>query len=275
MPVRVLRFGMTGGLAYEVHGNTEDAVAVHKRLVEVGNKYGIRLLGLQAYMMSHTFGGSWQFGMHYIMEQSNEDSDSLWDRNFVTETKPGDQMEMVYTGSASDDLEGCKVTPFDIGLGKIVNFDHEFPGREALLERKANPKRTGVSLEWNVDDICDIYRSQYEDAEPYQQIDESGQENVVNNKMVMSMDRVLDAEGNQIGFSGGRTFSPYHQATLSLASIDLAYAELGTEVYVLWGDPGTRQKKVRATVAPLPYNTHYSNRTFDVEQIPHLADKQK
>lgn len=273
MPVRVLRFGMTGGLAYEVHGSAKDAQAIHKRLVEVGNGYGIRLLGHQAYMMSHTFGGCWQFSLHYVPDQPREQREALLNRGDESDLVPGDFCEMAFEGSKSDDMEGCKVTPYDIGLEKIIDFSHDFVGRDALLELRDSHSRTGVSLEWNADDIIDIYRSQYMDEVPYQQIEFPGQSNEVNHKLVYSYDRVLDAEGGEIGFSSGRTFNPYFQATVSLASVDLAYAELGTEVHILWGDPGTRQKKVRATVAPLPYNDHYSNRTFDVEQIPHLSER--
>lgn len=55
--VRILRFGMSGGLGYEVHGEIEHSKEVFKKIVEVGNRYGIRLIGFTAYAMSHTLGG--------------------------------------------------------------------------------------------------------------------------------------------------------------------------------------------------------------------------
>jgi hypothetical protein len=36
---------------------------------------------------------------------------------------------------------------------------------------------------------------------------------------------------------------------ISLAFISREHADLGTELVVLWGNPGTRQKRIRATVA--------------------------
>ena len=54
-----------------------------------------------------------------------------------------------------------------------------------------------------------------------------------------------------------------------MASLDREYRTLGTEVYVLWGEPGTRQLKIRVKVAPLPYNQHIANKIFGVETIPH------
>lgn len=40
---------------------------------------------------------------------------------------------------------------------------------------------------------------------------------------------------------------------LSLATIDVDHAEIGTEVDVLWGAPGHRQKLIRAVVKSAPY----------------------
>jgi vanillate/3-O-methylgallate O-demethylase len=33
----------------------------------------------------------------------------------------------------------------------------------------------------------------------------------------------------------------------------------GTEVEIVWGDPGKRQKAIRATVGPAPYKKHGGN----------------
>jgi glycine cleavage system aminomethyltransferase T len=130
-----------------------------------------------------------------------------------------------------------------------------------------------VTLEWNYEDIADVYASQYRDEEPYFQFERPGQRSLVNGEIEQSFDLVLNAAEEEIGISGGRTVSYYHRAMLSLASIDLKYAELGTEVIVLWGDSGCRQKRIRAQVAPLPFNTDYSNRNYDVEKVPHYCSK--
>jgi hypothetical protein len=58
---------------------------------------------------------------------------------------------------------------------------------------------------------------------------------------------------------------------LSLCSIDIAHSAMGTEVIVLWGNPGTRQKKIRATVSRFPYLSENRNQVVDVSKIPHLA----
>jgi hypothetical protein len=58
---------------------------------------------------------------------------------------------------------------------------------------------------------------------------------------------------------------------LSLATIDTPYAEPGTEVLVLWGEPGTRQKKIRAVVSRFPYLNEHRNEDVDVNAIPVAA----
>ena len=58
---------------------------------------------------------------------------------------------------------------------------------------------------------------------------------------------------------------------ISLGFINPKYAKEGTKLEILWGTPGTRQMKVRATVKKLPYNSEFiCNENKDVEEIPHL-----
>ncbi len=54
---------------------------------------------------------------------------------------------------------------------------------------------------------------------------------------------------------------------LSFESLDRGYLELWPEAFVLGGDPGRRQMKIRARVAPFPYRQSNRNETFDVETI--------
>ena len=50
-------------------------------------------------------------------------------------------------------------------------------------------------------------------------------------------------DGEEIGISTGRMNSYYYRSMISLCSIDVEYGDLNTEVTVLWGDEGTRQKE--------------------------------
>jgi hypothetical protein len=55
---------------------------------------------------------------------------------------------------------------------------------------------------------------------------------------------------------------------ISICTIDEDYAVEGTEAEVLWGNPGTYQMRLRATVTLMPYIKENRNNNFDVESIP-------
>jgi len=55
---------------------------------------------------------------------------------------------------------------------------------------------------------------------------------------------------------------------VSLCTIDPAYAEIGTEVEIVWGSEGTRQKRIRAKVARYPYLNEERNSDVDVASVP-------
>jgi vanillate/3-O-methylgallate O-demethylase len=54
---------------------------------------------------------------------------------------------------------------------------------------------------------------------------------------------------------------------ISLCSIDIDYSAPDTEVTIIWGEPGTKQKEIRATVAPAPYQK--DTRNVDVNTLPY------
>jgi vanillate/3-O-methylgallate O-demethylase len=58
---------------------------------------------------------------------------------------------------------------------------------------------------------------------------------------------------------------------ISLCSIDVEHGAIHNEVIVLWGDPGTRQKKIHAKVSRFPYLNEDRNEIVDVSKIPCIA----
>jgi glycine cleavage system aminomethyltransferase T len=85
-------------------------------------------------------------------------------------------------------------------------------------------------------------------------------------------DRVLKG-GKLIGISSGRAHSFYFREMISLCSIDVEYSAMGTEVVVLWGNPGTRVKEIRAKVSRFPYLSENRNQVVDVRKIPHVTTR--
>lgn len=274
-PVRILRFGMAGVLGYEVHGDVAFAKQVYQKIVEVGNDYGIRRIGDVAYMMNHTLGANAQIGNNFLSAIGLDEGFN----EFVKAQSAGNSGDYDYcdmneimklTGSVGDELSAHFFNPYECGLGHCINYNHEFRGKQALLEYRDHGKRRMGTLEWNPDDLAEIYRSQFTD-DPICPMDFPGGDQSILGYPMQCMDKILDENGEEIGISFGRTQSFFYHSMVSLASLDKEFLEEGTQVYVLWGDPGTRQFKIRAKVVPTPYGSQLRNADVDVNQLPPLA----
>lgn len=83
----------------------------------------------------------------------------------------------------------------------------------------------------------------------------------------LDRDKVLNEKGEVIGLSFGRQNACYFRRMISDCCLDTEYTELGTEVYILWGNPGQRQMKIRAKVARYPYNNVLRSSEVDVSKL--------
>ncbi|MHB1570910.1 MAG: aminomethyl transferase family protein, partial [Solirubrobacteraceae bacterium] len=136
---------------------------------------------------------------------------------------------------------------------------HDFIGREALERIEPESQRRKVTLAWNGEDLARVLASMLDTdaAEPYQFFDMP-----IANYGSSNFDSVLDADGEVVGFSMFTGYSSNEKRGLSLATVDPA-VEIGSEVRVVWGEPGGgsrkvtvnphRQIEVRAIVSPVPY----------------------
>ena len=70
-------------------------------------------------------------------------------------------------GSMGTDIKLRYRSPFELGWGKMVKFDHDFIGRAALEKEAVAPRRKMVTLVWNPEDVVDVYASQYREGETY------------------------------------------------------------------------------------------------------------
>ena len=75
----------------------------------------------------------------------------------------------------SANIEDYYLTPYEIGYGPFVKFDHDFIGREALEKMRADgrPQRRKVTFDWNGEDLAKIFASLFErsDSLPYKFFD--------------------------------------------------------------------------------------------------------
>ncbi len=251
-PVRALRHGMAGQPGFEFFGPWDDYQAVHEALVRAGEEFGMRLVGGRAYS-SNTLESGWiPSPLPAVYSGNNLKAYRQWlpATGYEASASIGGSFD-------SGDIEDYYMTPWDLGYGQFVRFDHDFIGRPAL-ERLANgPHRRKVTLALDNDDALRCVGSQLfeDDRAKYMDFPSA----------VYSMhpfDKV-QADGELIGLSTWIGYSSNERRMLTLAILDEAYAEPGTEVTFVWGEAGGgsrkptverhRQTELRATVCPVPY----------------------
>lgn len=266
--IRILRMGMGGSLSYEVHGLTnEEGIDVYNEIMRVGMPYGIVKLGMNQYMCNHTENGYPQISIMFPAAVEEHEGYHEYLRKLIPNYDY--IIRPVPRGSLSTNLKDYYRNPYELGWGHMVKFDHDFIGRAALEKIAANHRKM-VTLVWNHEDIMKVFASFFEKGEePY--LDMPFPMELSRHGPAMKncfQDRVLK-DAKMIGVSMWRTYTLYYRETISLCCIDPEFAQIGTEVSVLWGDVGKRQLEIRAKVDRFPYLDLVPNKEFDVETIPH------
>ena len=250
--VRALRHGMAGQPGWELFGPWDDGEAVREAIVGAGEEFGLRQVGGRAY--------------------SSNTLESGWIPSPLPAVYTGDDLKAYrewlpaagYEGSASiggsfvsDSIVDYYFTPWDLGYGQYVKFDHDFVGREALERIAADEHRRKVTLALDDDDVIATIGTMLGRGDRAKFVDWPS--------AVYSMhpyDRVT-VDGETVGVSTWVGYSANEGKMLTLAVVDPDYAEPGTEVTFVWGeeDGGTAkptvephvQTEIRAVVSPVPY----------------------
>ena len=251
--VMALRHGMAGHKGVELSGPYADGSKVRAALLEAGRAHGLKQAGRLAYFSTPSEGG-W---LAYPVSAVYTSPDLRGFREWLPATSWAGQAQL--SGSfVGTSIEDYYLTPYDMGLGRLIRFDHDFVGRAALEAMEKAPKRHKVTLVWNKADVAAIQTSLYQPGTPCKYL-----EMPVASYGFPQADEVLDGKGRRIGMSGFCGYSGNEAEQLSIAVVDESHAEPGTQVTIVWGEPdgGTakpqverhRQIEVRATVAPAPY----------------------
>jgi vanillate/3-O-methylgallate O-demethylase len=258
--VIALRQGMAGELGYELQGPQEYAREIYDAILEAGQEFGIRRLGRRTVMINHLEAcfptGMWHY-LNAMIGMDMEEPSGGQPKNSGNSSWLTPKLTGSFEGK---DISDYFRSPVELGWTRNIKFDHEFTGRKALEAEVANPKRTIVTLEFNSDDMIDVYASLFRQGEPYDFMDVPHQA-----KWVVWADQVLK-DGRLIGVSSVPGYSYFFRKIISLTYIDVKYSKPGTKVAIVWGNPGTPQKHIRATVAPAPYKK--DNRRIDVTRLP-------
>ncbi|MEO5923318.1 MAG: aminomethyl transferase family protein, partial [Bryobacteraceae bacterium] len=160
----------------------------------------------------------------------------------------------------STNIEDYYTTPYELGYGPFVKFDHDFIGRESLEKMKDEPHRRKVTFAWNADDLGEIFKSMLVPGEQsYKFFDLP-----LANYGSASYDKVTDKGGKNVGLSMFTGYSYNERSGLSLGFVDPSIVD-GTELTLTWGEEngGTKkttverhkQKEVRVVVCQVPYSS--------------------
>lgn len=256
--VLALRQGMAGEIGYELQGDIARSQDVYQAIMEAGEEFGIRQLGGRTAFINHLEACFPTIVTDYLPAIFGEDM-----KDYLAEFKsamPAFASTFNVAGSfEGDDISAWYRNPVELGWGKRIVLDHDFIGREALEAELANPKRAIRTLVWNAEDVADVHASLFRDGTPYDFMEMPRDQ-----RGFMYADRVLK-DDKLVGVTTSRGYSFSFRKMLSLCTVDVEHAEVGTEVVVVWGNPGHPQKHVRATIAPAPYKQ--DNRRANVATV--------
>ena len=250
--VRALRHGMAGAPGLEIWGPYEEREEIRAAVVDAGSEFGLKEVGARAY--------------------STNTLESGWIPSPLPAVYTGEKMKpyrewlsaTAYEGTGSlagsfesDNIEDYYMTPYALGYGPFIKFDHEFIGREALEKMAGKPQRKKVTFAWHAEDVVRVFASLFEPGEIYKYIDLPQ-----SNYASASYDKVL-LGAKTVGFSMFAGYSYNERSMLSLGVVD-PDIETGTEVRIVWGEAGGgtrkttverhKQTEIRAVVSPVPYS---------------------
>ena len=237
---RAFRHGMAGMPGYEFIGEWKDAQAVKDAILKAGEAFGLVHVGGKAYYTNGIESGWVPTPTPAVFTDPDLADYREWLSLFSYEgQKP------LHGSFYSDNIEDYYVSPFELGYGKSIAFNHDYLGREALERTKDSYPRRKRTLVFDAADSARVF----------------GNPDYLNTYGRYR----LEANGKPVGMSFQTGLIGPLNRILSLALIDAEYAAPGTELTFVWGEhpgPGNDPdgdfgfQRLKATVAPSPYNEH-------------------
>jgi vanillate/3-O-methylgallate O-demethylase len=250
--VRALRHGMAGAPGLEIWGPYAEGDEIREVILQAGSEFGLVQVGSRAYA-SNTLESGWipsPLPAVYTGEKMKKYREWLPATGYEATASIGGSF-------VSSNIEDYYLTPYDLGYGPFVKFDHDFIGREALEKKAKESQRRKVTFAWNGDDCAKIFASLFvPGGEHYKFFDLP-----LANYASSSYDSVMMG-GKSVGYSMFGGYSYNERTALSLGVVD-ASINTGDVLTLVWGEEGGGTKKttverhkqldVRVKVAPVPY----------------------
>ncbi|HEY1973972.1 MAG TPA: aminomethyl transferase family protein [Pseudonocardia sp.] len=257
--IRALNHTMAGapGLemtGLELMGPSKYAEAVLAALVEAGRPHGLKLGGGRAYPSTAVESG-WipsPVPAIYTGDELKAYREWLPAKGFEANASIGGSF-------VSSCIEDYYVTPWDLGYGHLIKFDHQFLGRAALEKLADQSHRRKVWLRWNTEDTAGVISASLfgdgnGDHAKYLDLP-------VANYTAGPYDKVLLGD-RLVGVSCNAAYTVNLGGFCSLAMVDEADAVDGVELTVVLGEENGGsakptverhvQKPVRATLHTRP-----------------------
>ncbi|MFE7835088.1 aminomethyl transferase family protein [Streptomyces sp. NPDC057474] len=253
LKVRALNHTMGGvpgddATGLELFGPAAEGPEFLAAILEAGEEFGLVRGGAVAYLSTTIESGWTPLPIPAIYSDSMKPY-RQWLSAFTTENWTP------ITGSfRSENIEDYYATPWDIGYGHMVKFDHDFIGREALEEAAKSPKRRKVWLNWDRDDAARVIGSSF--------VDGGNRAKTLDIPTTMvTYDQVLAGE-RLVGLATMHGYTVNVGGWASIARVDVEDAVDGAEVEIVWGDPDGgisnpfvathQQTRIRATISTKP-----------------------
>jgi vanillate/3-O-methylgallate O-demethylase len=253
--VRALRHGMAGEPGLEIFGPYEERDEIRAAVMEAGKDIGIVAVGSRTYA-SNTLESGWipsPLPAVYTGEKMKPYREWLPANGYEGTGSIGGSF-------ASERIEDYYLTPYELGYGPFVKFDHDFIGREALEQmlREKRPQRKKVTFEWNGEDLSKVFASLFDrGSEPFKFFDLP-----IANYASSSYDAVK-MKDKVVGLSMFTGYSHNERCGLSLGVVD-QNINVGDVLTLVWGEENGGTKKptvephkqceIRVKVAAIPYS---------------------
>jgi vanillate/3-O-methylgallate O-demethylase len=251
--IRTLRHGMAGAPGLEIWGPYADGEKVRDAILEAGEEFGLVPVGSRAYATNTLESGWIPSPLPAVYTGASMKKYREW--------LPASGYEA--TGSiggsfVSSNIEDYYLTPYELGYGVMVKFDHDFIGREALEKKSKEPQRRKVTFAWNPEDVAKVWGSLIQPGtDHYKYIDIP-----LSNYASSSYDSVT-RNGKVVGYSMFSGISYNERSMLSLGVVG-PEIQIGEELVLVWGEEngGTKkttverhkQAEIRVVVSPVPYS---------------------
>jgi vanillate/3-O-methylgallate O-demethylase len=238
---RAFRHGMAGMPGYEFIGAWEHAAFVKDAIMRTGEQFGLVHIGGMAYYTNTVESGWVPTPTPGIFTDPALAGYRDWLSEYSYEGK-----KPLHGSFYSPDIADYYCSPFELGYGKSIAFNHDFLGRDALAAAKDGFARRKVTIVVDPADAAALLGT------PMGYLNSQGRYRI-------------EIGGRMVGITF-HTCSIAPQGTIiALALVDAEVAQPGTLVKLIWGehdgpnagnDPEGSFRELRARIAVSPYDEH-------------------